>query len=424
MKPNANRPHRQHRPARIAIVSGSILAVSLLSAVAVAQLLPPPPPPPGPGNPQNGAQVGAPAGFGGPLAGLSPSELAQWRAGLDEFTNIETPEGGLGPLFNGRSCVECHRAPVVGGASRIVVTRFGRTENEKFDPLDSLGGSLLQRFATRPELREVIPHEANVVAQRITTPVFGLGLIEAIPDSAIVANALLPRSDGVAGRAAEITDVVSGERRVGRLGWKAQHASVLAFAADAYNNEMGVTNRFFPTENAPNGNQALLQQFTRRNPGIEDTVDANGRSDVDAAADYMRFLAAPPRGAITSAVLAGESIFLSAGCASCHTPSMRTGPSRTAALDRKVVSLYSDLLLHDMGRLGDGIAQANAKPNEMKTAPLWGLRVRDRYLHDGRATSVDAAIRAHEGSAVSSRDRYSRLSAPQRQQLLEFLGSL
>jgi CxxC motif-containing protein (DUF1111 family) len=388
-----------------------LAGVLAMSGVVAAQGLPPPRPAP-------------PQGFGVPLAGLTESERAAFAAGRAEFTSIETPEEGLGPIFNGRSCVQCHGVPAPGGSSPVTVTRFGRQAGAGFDPLEARGGSLLQRFAVDPALLERVPPEANVVAERESTPLFGLGLIEAIPDEAILAGAARAKPDGVRGRAAVVVDVATGERRVGRFGWKAQHATLLGFAADAYRNEMGITNRFFPTENAPNGNVALLAAFNRvADP--EDAVDpATGRGDVDALADFMRFLAAPPRAAATAAAVAGETLFSQIGCAACHTPSMTTGSSPVAALGAKTVSLYSDLLLHDMGSLNDGIAQAAARAHEMKTPPLWGLRASAPYLHDGRAATVDQAIRAHDGEARSARNRYNALTPAQRQQLLDFLGTL
>jgi CxxC motif-containing protein (DUF1111 family) len=398
------------------IKPAAAIASVLACATAVAQLAPPG----GPRGPQGQVNL---QGFGQALAGLTSDLLTAFEQGRVEFTNVETPASGLGPIFNGRSCAECHSAPAVGGGSRIVVTRFGRVEDGVFDPLDALGGSLLQRLAINPQVRETIPHEANVVAQRISTPLFGLGLIEAIPDATLLANAAAPKPDGITGRAAMVTDVVSGETRVGRLGWKAQQATILAFSGDAYNNEMGITNRFFPTENAPNGNQELLRRFTTTT-GIEDTVGPDGRSDIDGAADFMRFLGPPPTLPKSASALTGETLFTQSGCAACHTPTLRTGPNRIAALDRKNVNLYSDLLLHDMGSLGDGIAQANAGMREMRTAPLWGIRARDRYLHDGRANSIDAAIRAHDGEASAARDRYLRLSPQLRQSIADFLGTL
>ena len=362
--------------------------------------------------------------FGDPLAGLPRDLQSAFATGLEEFTNIETPESGLGPIFNNVSCVACHSVPGPGGSSDIVVTRFGRAANGHFDPLANLGGSLLQAFAINPAAQEIVPREANVVAHRQSTPLYGLGLIEAIPDNVIAQYARQPKPDGVRGRAAVVEDVVSGSLRVGRFGWKAQQATLLAFAADAYLNEMGITSRFFPEENAPNGNEDLLAKFDLT-ADPEDEIDpATGKSDIDLAADFMRYLAPPPRPAPTPQSRQGEAVFGQVGCAVCHVPSMQTGPNVIGALDRKPVNLYSDLLLHDMGPLADGIAQADASPHEMRTPPLWGLHASAPYLHDGRARTLDEAIRAHAGEAGPSRDHYLRLNPAQHNQLLEFLNSL
>ncbi|MFZ5635186.1 MAG: di-heme oxidoredictase family protein [Pseudomonadota bacterium] len=362
--------------------------------------------------------------FGAPLPGLTAAQLTQFATGLSEFNNVEDAAAGLGPIFNDRSCVACHGRPAVGGGSGIRVTRFGRTVAGAFDPLDSLGGSLLQRLSIDPLVREVVPTEATIVAQRQSTPLFGLGLIEAIPDEAILYNAERQRSLGLNGVPSLVVDPVSGRTRIGRFGWKAQQATILAFSADAYLNEMGITNRVFPLENAPNGNATLLARFDRvLDP--EDTPDpVSGKTDFEVAADFMRLLGPPPRLQYTPSALQGRESFSAIGCSGCHTPQMTTGLNDVQALNFKAVYLYSDLLLHDMGSLGDGIAQGTAGPRDMKTAPLWGLRASGPYLHDGRALTVDAAIQAHDGEAAPSRDRYRQLDATARQQLLEFLGSI
>lgn len=362
--------------------------------------------------------------FGDPLPGLSLTELQVFVDGRNDFVQVETIATGLGPVFNNVSCVACHQQPAVGGSSRITVTRYGRSVNGVFDPLTARGGTLLHQFAINPAVREVIPPEANVVAHRRTTPLFGLGLIEAIPDSVIRQNAQLAKPDGVKGKISTITDVASGRPRVGRFGWKAQHATLLSFAADAYLNEMGITSRFFPHDIAPNGNTNVLHLFdTVADP--EDQPDpATGKADVDRVADFMRLLGAPPTLALTAAAQLGQTLFTQAGCAVCHTPSFTTGTSPVAAINNKIVPLYSDLLLHDMGTLGDGIAQSVAGTREMKTPPLWGLRGNPSYLHDGRAETVDQAIRAHDGEAATSKGRYLQLTPAQKQQLLEFLHAL
>jgi CxxC motif-containing protein (DUF1111 family) len=355
---------------------------------------------------------------------LGTNELALFKSGADQFDEVETIEKGLGPCFNNVSCVACHSVPSRGGSSTNLVTRFGRMTNGVFDPMSDLGGSLLQAMAIAPNVQEVIPHEATIIAKRKTTPLFGLGLIEAIPDQTILHNAARPKPDGVKGRAAIVYDVASKTNRVGRFGWKNQQASLLAFAGDAYLNEMGITSRLFPEENAPNGDKYMLAQYDQV-PDPEDHVDPeSGLADIDRLAAFMRFLAPPQRAPMTAHARQGAGIFNAVDCAVCHQRFISTGPNKVAALNHKPVELWSDLLLHDMGNLGDGIAQADAGQREMRTQPLWGLRFNAPYLHDGRAANVDAAIRAHAGEATVSTQRYEKLTDNQRAALLEFLNTL
>jgi CxxC motif-containing protein (DUF1111 family) len=359
------------------------------------------------------------------LPGLSATEQADFAAGQKTFAQVETPATGLGPIFNNVSCVACHAAPSSGGVSAVTVTRFGRNNADVFDPLTELDGTLLHARAIAPVLLETVPAQANVTTKRLTTPLYGGGLIEAIPDETIILNSQTPKFAGVQGSVAVVTDAATGQPRVGRFGWKAQHATLLSFSGDAFNNEMGITNRIFPTAHAPDGNTALLSQFVSLTAGPEDVVDpTTGKGDIDRAADYLRYLAPPAPAPSTPQSLAGAQTFTLVGCASCHTPSMKTGPNASAALNNQTVALYSDLILHDMGALGDGIAQAGADPTEMRTAPLWGLRTRTLYLHDGRATTLDAAIRAHAGEAQASTAAYAQLTPTAQQQLLAFLNTL
>jgi CxxC motif-containing protein (DUF1111 family) len=369
-------------------------------------------------------KVEAASQFGGPLPGLTRQQLAAFEEGLEEFQNVDSAESGLGPTFNDVSCAACHTDPAIGGSSTRFVTRFGRESNGIYDPLTYLGGSLLQAQAIDPRVQEVVPRQATLTAHRRTTQLFGLGLIEAIPDSTIIQNGIKNHNAEISGRAAMLTDVVSGLKRVGRFGWKAQQATILAFSADAYLNEMGITSRFFPEENAPNGNYAMLAEYdTVADP--EDEVDpVTGRSDIDFFTDFMRFLAPPPALTLSTSAKAGQTLFRQIGCESCHTPTLYTGVNSIKALDRRPVNLYSDLLLHDMGALGDGIGQADAGPHEMKTPPLWGLRAQSQFLHDGRAVSVGDAILMHDGEGAGARSRYSKLQKYQQQQILQFLSSL
>lgn len=364
------------------------------------------------------------ADFGDPLPGLTAAQLADFAEGLESFEEEDDAASGLGPAFNNVSCVACHSFAATGGASAILETRFGHSGSGGFDPLTALGGSLLQLSAIDPLAQEVVPPQANVVAQRLTTPLFGAGLIEAIPDSQIMHNAQQQQPGGISGRVSVVQDVATGQTRIGRFGWKAQQATLLAFAGDAYLNEIGITSRLFPQENPPNGNAALLATYDLvADP--EDEVDpATGKADIDRFADFMRLLAPPPQLALTSAARAGKDLFGQVGCDRCHVPVMTTGQSSIRMLDRRAVPLFSDLLLHDMGALGDGIAQGTARPGEMRTAPLWGLRARGPFLHDGRAATVDAAIRFHDGEAARVRDRYNNLTTREQRQLIEFLNSI
>jgi CxxC motif-containing protein (DUF1111 family) len=188
-------------------------------------------------------------------------------------------------------------------------------------------------------------------------------------------------------------------------------------------NEVGITSRLFPRDIAPNGNLALLA-LCDQIPDQEDLDPVTGVEDIDLFTDFMRFLAPPPTLPLTSSARAGGLLFSQVGCANCHLPVLFTGPNAIRALDRQCVPLYSDLLLHDMGSLGDGIATDAAGTREMRTSPLWGLRASAPYLHDGRAATVSDAIRAHDGEGARARDRFNRLTPDQTQQLLDFLNSI
>lgn len=360
--------------------------------------------------------------FGDPLPGLTAEQLNLFLDGKDDFEHVEDVAGGLGPIFNRDSCVACHASPATGGASTINVTRFGLTVKGRFDGLDALGGSLLQENAIVPEAQEFVPSIANVVILRNSTPLFGLGLIDAIPDATIVRNAKAYPNERIKGRVGWVTDVISGKRMAGRFGWKSQQATVLGFAADAYRNEMGVTNRYFPTENAPNGDLVRLA----KTDFVQDPEDApaTGLADFEKVANFMLFLAPPPVTKPTPATASGRMLFDAAACMLCHTPSLRTGYSKVAALNNKEVRLYSDLLLHDMGSLGDGITQETATGREFRTPPLWGAAGSAPYLHDGRAVTIHDAVVAHDGEGKVSKERYLKLNKTQQKLLTDFVLSL
>jgi CxxC motif-containing protein (DUF1111 family) len=364
--------------------------------------------------------------LGEPLRDLTADEMARFDAGLDEFVEVETVDDGLGPVFNEASCATCHTNPV-GGTNGRKETRFGALANGVFDPLAGHGGSLIQDqgiglVSTGGDytfLAEVVPVEATVSAGRLTTPLFGLGLVDAVPDAALIQLARLEAatSPATAGTPHMVTEIRTGQMRVGRFGWKAQVPTLFQFSGDAYLNEMGITNPEFPNENCPQGDCSSLGH----NPAPTLNDDGAG---VDAFADFMMLLAPPPRGPTSLVALQGRSVFSAIGCASCHTPTLVTGASPVAALSRKAFQPFSDFLLHDMGALGDGIAQGSATSSQMRTAPLWGLHTRALLLHDGRATTIAQAIRFHSGQGTASRNRFLRLSAFQRFALLKFLSTL
>jgi CxxC motif-containing protein (DUF1111 family) len=364
---------------------------------------------------------------GDPLPGISPVDFSDFRLGLDDFTEVETAEEGLGPAYNGTSCAVCHNLPAIGGGGVMLEMRAGyRDESNGIQGLNAAGDTLMHMFSTpNHTCQAVTPADVNVVARRTPIPLFGAGLVEAIPDETILAleDPLDRNRDGVRGRAAIITDIVSATRRVGRFGWKAQHATLLAFAADAYRNEMGITNDVFPVEYVFGVSESQMRLCDPR-PDPEDRRDpVTGRRGIDNFEAFMRFLAPIGRAAVDETVRNGERVFAAIGCTACHTPSLTTGPSSHPAFNRKPVPLYSDLLLHDVGT-GDGIRQGAAEPDEIRTPALWGLRFRRPLLHDGSAATIDDAIARHSREADLARRGFERLSAADRAALFAFLRSL
>jgi CxxC motif-containing protein (DUF1111 family) len=260
-----------------------------------------------------------------------------------------------------------------------------------------------------------------VNAPRRTTPLFGLGLVDATPDSTFVALAAseLANTPATAGIVSRVPNPdTKATNVVGRFGWKAQNPTLHVFAGDAYVNEMGVTNPSFPQENCPNAPNDSCAECDPK-PGLDDDG-----GDVTAFADFMTFLAPPPPGTLAPSDKEGEKQFSKIGCADCHAPTLTTGPNPSAALDRQTYHPYSDFLLHDMGALGDGITQNNATGTLMRTAPLWGVRAQTSLLHDGRATTVRDAILAHDGQAAAARNNYAALNAEQQRKLVAFVNSL
>lgn len=412
---------------------------TLMSCVLVPRAVPAPPrravPPPKPAPtrptqpPPTPAQPPAPApaaGPGGPLAGLDASTLARFNVGRGAFLEPFTPPQGLGPVFTEAACAKCHNTPAPGGSGQRLVTHFGRMVGGQFDPMVAFGGPQLQDRGIGPFggvnfVGERVPPQATVVAERRTIPMFGLGLVDAVPDAefAAVVHQEQLHNPLTAGRQNFVVDPATGQSRMGKFGWKAQEPTLLAFTADANVNEMGITSPLFPQENCPQGNCALLAA----NPARTNPNDLN-LVVIQQQTDFTTLLAPPPRGPVGPAEQVGAALFAAIGCTDCHRPSLATGFSPIPALSGVTFSPYSDFLLHDMGTLGDGIAQNNAGIREMRTAPLWGLRFQHSYLHDGRAHTPEQAILDHDGQAATARNHFNALNATQKAQLLAFLNSL
>jgi CxxC motif-containing protein (DUF1111 family) len=260
------------------------------------------------------------------------------------------------------------------------------------------------------DLQPGVPPGATITSVRNAPALFGLGLLDAIPDEAILAGAV-PRGDGVQGRPHLVADGPAGGQRVGRFGWKADVATLERFVAEAFRNEHGVTSPLAPDDLLPAGPVAC--------PGASGAGPEDDGTKVRAVTSFVAALPAPTGrpDADGSLVTQGAAVFRATGCIACHTASL-PGPQGD-------VRLYSDLLLHDMGpALDDGVVQGNASGRDWRTTPLWGLGARTRYLHDGRARTVRAAIQAHGGEAAPAAARFRDLPAPERDALLAFLDSL
>jgi CxxC motif-containing protein (DUF1111 family) len=360
----------------------------------------------------------APAGFDNKTNGFTTQ--ATMDADRATFEEFETIADGLGPVYNAQSCRECHQNPVTGAGSQVTELRAAPSSTTNF-----ADGSLINDRAIDASIQEHVPTNATVAALRSSLNTLGDGFVEAIANQTLQQLALNSGGQLIAVNILE----APGQQRFGRFGWKTQHASLLSFAGDAYLNEMGITNRLFPTENTSNG----------RSVAAFDTVpDPEDVNDIDAFARFMRSTKVPPRGPITAAVNAGANVFNAIGCNSCHVTSVTTAATGTqiagfgpggglgplpAALGNKTIHPYSDFALHDIGT-GDGITQGAAPPNKMRTAPLWGLRTRDRFMHNLLKVTLTDAINSHDNEAAINRALFNSLSATDRNNLLAFLNSL
>ena len=374
---------------------------------------------------RKGASEGRPSQAGNPLTGISVEEFELFRIGLDDFVEVEDAGEGLGPAFNGLGCAQCHATPAIGGISPVAEVRAGHVdENGNFTVL---GGETLFHLFSLPnqECQPVIPPEANVISRRIPIPLFGAGLVEAIADDTIRAREDPDDQDGdgISGRAAIVVDIGTGQQRVGRFGWKSQHATLLTFGADAYRNEMGITNDLFLNEVGAGIDPETLRLCDPVSDPEDRREPLTGLRGIDAFEAFMKFLAPLDRGSIDETVIRGETLFTTVGCASCHTPLMMTAQSPNQVFDRREVHLFSDLLLHDVAT-GDGIPQASALANEIRTPALWGLLHRRPLLHDGSAATPEEALLRHGSEAQQAADNYRDLPAEDKSAVLAFLNSL
>lgn len=358
---------------------------------------------------------------GGPLPGLHADELERFEKGRAAFGRVFTPETGLGPLFNANSCAECHEEPFVGGVGdEVEVHASAVLPDGACDLLLDAGGPVYQQQVT-PALREAlgiteepIPDRATARARRSTPDILGFGLLDAIPDAAILARADPDdrNGDGISGRPNRFFD-----GRLGRFGRKAFLPTLREFNAGAFPIEQGITNPAAPDEGSIGGRP--IPPGVDPVPEPEITAEEAGLVD-----DFVRFLAPPaPEGGVFVR-LRGRALLARVGCAACHVPRLSTGDHAVAALRHRPIAAYTDLLLHDMGPDLADICFGEATPSEFRTEPLMGLRFSEVFLHDGRAKTIRQAIELHGGEAASARDRFGLLSEKDRKALLEFLAGL
>jgi CxxC motif-containing protein (DUF1111 family) len=423
-----------------------------------------------------------------PLPGLTADELEYFQNGLTRFQTIEVVSGatatqgnGLGPRFNSNSCSSCHAQPYVGGTSPAAnplfavasaagatnampwfIAQNGPVREARFVQSKGVpdggvhdlfvitgrsdaGGCTMAQPVFTPAGNPVTGRGGNPnVIFRIPTPALGAGLIEAIPDSAILANqranTFAKQGAGVGGHPNAIqggnVNRSGNDGTITRFGWKAQNKSLLMFAGEAYNVEMGISNQLFPQERdeTPGCQGGFATPNDTLNFSAATTTAA--LSDIEAFADFTRMLAPPTPAPPDASTQHGNSLFVSIGCALCHTPTLTTGraiasgsaTSPSAALSNIQAHLFSDLLVHQMGTgLADGITQGAAGPDEFRTAPLWGVGQRVFFLHDGRTSNIVQAVLDHASSGSEANQiiaNFEHLSAADQQDLINFLRSL
>ena len=409
----------------------------------------------------------APTGFDNKSNGLVDD--ATHQADQAKFDDIETVKDGLGPLYNAQSCRECHQDPTSGGASQITELRVGhrgpdgRFRNPEIPIARGAevisGRSLVNDRAICPseafpdtEIHERVPDSETIRTTRVSLNLLGDGFVEAVADQTLVnlAREQCKTTGGrICGQVLYVPIVEApGQTGVGRFGWKNQHASLLSFSGDAYLNEMGITSRLFPNEVTNRCNTA---------PEPNNAAGPDGLDDVDHFARFLRATKAPAPDKVlaeTPKAKRGSELFDRIGCATCHVRALTTAPAGTKinggnftipeALGQKTLHPFSDFLLHDVGT-GDGIVMAmeehygpnaykvtwksfslkeyRSTANKVRTAPLWGVRLRTRLMHDGASVTLRDATLRHRGEASRVTQRFQRLSRSEQEAIVEFLQS-
>jgi hypothetical protein len=427
-------------------------------------------------------------GFGAPLPAVAGSlpDLSTFATGQLNFKEIdEVPQ--LGPLFNSTTCTGCHSQPATGGGG-LFINEIRVRDNADPGPVhifavdnmlrngpqtqggvpifaagmqaEPLGCQITvpgcqlsecqQEEAARTTFNTDLPTcdptsanfaaGGNCVSGRNALALFGDGLVEAVSDQALIQLAQNEPSS-VRGVPKMVTENFLKVAHVGRFGWKDDHAFLRGFSGDAYLNEIGITNPDNPVDTSSCATGVTQYGIALEDTGIEDTIDPDGRADIDRFTDFMRALAPPPKLAQNASATRGSKLFTQLGCAGCHAPSLTTAsnpasfiPNSTGgtpmsstvnqALASQTFHPYGDFLLHSMGALGDGITSGTAGPTMMRTAPLWGVRAKSEFLHDGRAGDLPTAISLHAGQGQAASQGFQALSTSQQQDLVNFLETL
>jgi CxxC motif-containing protein (DUF1111 family) len=410
----------------------------------------------------------APTGFDNKSNGVADD--ASHEADQMRFEEVELVSDGLGPLYNAQSCRECHQSPVSGAASQVAELRVGHQgpDGHFHNPEIPIAGgaevisgrSLVNDRTICPnaafpdkEIQERVPETENIRTFRLSLSLLGDGFVEAVADQTLIdlaAQQCKSSHRKICGQVLQVPIVEApGQMSVGRFGWKDQHASLLSFAGDAYLNEMGITNRLQPDE---------VTNLCNAHSEPNDTPGPDGLSDIDHFARFVRATKAPARDSLlASGAVAkkGEGLFDKIGCATCHVETLTTAPAGTkinggtftipVALGSVTFHPWGDFLMHDVGT-GDGILQATrehygkrvfqimsdylskqdfeSSRNKIRTAPLWGVRLRPRLMHDGASLTLRDAIQRHQGEAMHVSQKFEKLKREDQEAIIDFLKSL